>query len=80
MITQIGGPSSISATKDPRRKAQTIKFKNRSVIPYKGNYNNNYERQKKSAFWTSISIVAGAVLFTMGYFMLSAFDKAKKAI
>lgn len=83
MITQVSGPNTYGVTKDPRRKAQSVRFKERSMIPYKSNYdgyNKEYERQQKNALWTSISIVAGAVLFTVGYFMLSGLKTAKKAV
>lgn len=79
MITQVSGRNAVSVTKDPRRKAQSIQFRDRSNIPYTQNYkyDREYERQQKNALWTSVSIVLGALLFTMGYFMLSSMKKAK---
>lgn len=83
MITQISGPNTYGVAKDPRRKAQSVRFKERSMIPYKSNYNNDsfnkeYEHQQKRALWSSVAIVAGAVLFTVGYFMLSGLKTVKK--
>lgn len=77
MITQVSGLSVNSVTKDPRRKAQSVKFRNHSRIPYTHNYEEEYARQQKNALWTSVSIVAGSVLFTVGYFMLSSIKGAK---
>lgn len=82
MITQISGPNTYGVAKDPRRKAQSVRFKERSMIPYKSNYNDGfnkeYEHQQKQALWRSVAIVAGAVLFTVGYFMLSGLKTVKK--
>lgn len=74
MITQVSGLNTSGVIKDPRRKAQSIQFKHRANIPYegKGGYNEQYEKQKSNALWTSVSIVLGAVLFTIGYFLVSA--------
>ena len=72
MITQVSGHDTIGVMKDPRRKAQSIQFKHRANIPYKSGYNEQYEKQKSNALWTSVSIVMGAVLFTIGYFVISA--------
>lgn len=79
MITQVGGCNTVGVTKDPRRKAQRVQFKDCSNIPYTQNYkyNKEYERQQKNALWTSVLIVLGALLFTTGYFMLSSMKKAK---
>ena len=79
MITQISGLNANGVTKDPRRKAQRIQFKHSANIPYKSNYNSEYERQQRSALYTSVSIVIGSVLFTVGYFMLSGLKTIKKA-
>lgn len=79
MITQVSGLNTSGVIKDPRRKAQSIQFKHRANIPYKGGYNEQYEKQKSNALWTSVSIVLGAVLFTIGYFLVSALkDKSLK--
>lgn len=72
MITQVSGFNSSGVFKDPRRKAQSFQFKHHANIPYQGSYDDPYVRQKNNAVLTSISIVAGSVLFTVGYFMLSA--------
>lgn len=72
MITQVGGLDTCCVIKDPRRKAQSIQFKRRTNTPYQNGYNEQYERQKNNALWTSVSIVLGAVLFTLGYFIISA--------
>lgn len=77
MITQIGGLNTVSVTKDPRRKAQSAQLKNHSNISYKSNYEQDYVRSQRNAFWTSISVVAGAILFTMSYFILSSIKKVK---
>lgn len=78
MITQVSGLNSVSVAKDPRRKAQSIQFKSpRSNISYKSDHNELYHRQKNDALWTSISIVAGSTLFTLGYFVFMALKKAK---
>ncbi len=79
MITQISGLDSVSAAKDPRRKSQSIRFKHpRSNISYKsGDYPVAYNHQKNEALLTSISIVAGSTLFTLGYFLFMALKKAK---
>lgn len=80
MITQVSSLSSGSVARDPRRKAQSIKFKHRSNMPYKSGYNEQYEHQKNNALLTSITIIAGSMLFTLGYFLLSALrTKAPKA-
>jgi len=78
MITQISGLNASGVTKDPRRKAQRIQFKHSANIPYKSNYHPEYERQQRSALYTSVSIVIGSVLFTVGYFMLSGLKNIKK--
>lgn len=78
MITQVMSYNP-AVRKDPRRKAQSVQFKEHSNIPYTQNhkYEREYVRQRKNALWTSVSIVLGALLFTMGYFMLSNIKKAK---
>lgn len=78
MITQVSGLNTSGVTKDPRRKAQRIQFKHSANIPYKSNYNLEYERQQRNALLTSVSIVMGSVLFTVGYFMLSGLKHVKK--
>lgn len=87
MITQVSGPSTVGVTKDPRRKSQSLKFDKRARIPhnakfikegvdsYSPTYLREYERQQKNALWTSVSIVLGSALFTIGYFTLSALKK-----
>lgn len=77
MITQVNGLGS-GVIKDPRRKAQSVQFKHRSTIPYKSGYNEQYAQQKNNALWTSLSIVAGSILFAIGYFMLTSWHHASK--
>lgn len=77
MITQVSGFNASGVYKDPRRKAQSFQFKHRAVIPYKGGYEDPYARPKNNALFTSISIVAGSILFTAGYFLLSALSYKK---
>ena len=79
MITQVSGCDAVGVTKDPRRKARSIRFKDGSGISYAQSYkyDREYQRQQKNALWTSVSIVLGALLFTMGYFVLSGMKKAK---
>ena len=78
MITQVSDLNAGCATKDPRRKAQRVKFRNSSNITYKSNYNQNTERQQKSALLTSLSIVLGSLIFATAYFMVSSLRDAKK--
>lgn len=77
MITQVSGLDSIRVKRDPRRKAQSVQFKNRANIPYKGGYDDMYAKQRDNALWTSVSIVAGSILFTIGYFMITALNAKK---
>lgn len=81
MITQISGLDTRGVTKkDPRRKAQSVQFRKKVNIPYKQGIDAQYVQQKKNALWTSVSIVAGAVLFTVGYFLLAGMKNAKNAL
>lgn len=80
MITQVSGLDTRGITKDPRRKAQSVQFRHQLVIPYTQNNDTEYIRQKKNALWTSVSIVAGAILFTVAYFLLAGAKKAKSAL
>lgn len=82
MITQVSGFNSSGVFKDPRRKAQSFQFKHHANIPYQGSYNDPYVRPKSNAVLTSISIIAGSILFTVGYFMISALSarNLKKAL
>lgn len=72
MITKISSFNACTAVKDPRRKAQSIQLKKDSGITYKSSGNEQYAKQKSNALTTSLSIVAGSILFTVGYFMISA--------
>lgn len=72
MIKQVNGSILSVCKNDPRRKAQSVQFKHRSTIPYKQTYKQEYAEQKRRAMATSISIVAGSVLFTFAYFLISA--------
>lgn len=82
MITQISGPNTVGVTKDPRRKAQSVRFKkNTSIASHSSTAAkgySDYARQQKNALWTSVSIVLGSIVFTVGYFTLSALKKVKK--
>lgn len=80
MITQISGLNVSGVTKDPRRKAQRIQFRHGANIPYKSSHSQEYDRQQRSALFTSLSIVIGSVLFTIGYFMLAGLKNVKKAV
>lgn len=80
MITQVSGLDVRGVKKDPRRKAQSVQFRNKVNIPYTNNSDTGYVREKKNALWTSVSIVAGAILFTVGYFLLAGMKKAKNAV
>lgn len=73
MITKVNGPSFSGIVKDPRRKAQSMQFKNSSFISAKNDCGDQFVQRKNNALLTSVSIVAGSILFTVGYFMLSAF-------
>lgn len=80
MITQISGLNGNSAVaKDPRRKAQSVRFKHHSMVSYKQKYNFNeaYHNPKKNALINSIVIVAGATAFTIGYFAITGLKQAK---
>ena len=79
MITQVNAYGS-GVVKDPRRKAQSVQFKHRANIPYTGQYNKEFEQQRNNALWTSFSIVAGSILFTVGYFMISAWNAGTKNV
>ena len=79
MITKISGLNTCGTIKDPRRKTQNMQFKNTSNLSYQSGHNDQFVKQKNNALFTSISIVAGSILFTAGYFMLSALTlKLKK--
>lgn len=78
MITQVSGPKVDGVVKDPRRKAQRIKFKNNSNITYKSSYTPDYEKPQKDALWTSISILLGSLFFATAYFMFTGLKNAKK--
>ena len=77
MITQVSGFNSSGVFKDPRRKAQSFQFKNRANIQYKGGYDDPYARQRNNALLTSMSVVAGSILFIVGYFLFSALSLKK---
>lgn len=77
MITQVSSLSGGCAARDPRRKAQSIKFRHHADIPYKSGYNEQYEHQKNNALLTSITIIASSFLFMLGYFLVSALRTGK---
>ena len=76
-FTQVSAFNVSGVTKDPRRKAQSIQFKRHSNIPYKSGYDEEFEREQRNALWTSVSIVVGAVVFVVGYFLLSGIKRVK---
>lgn len=79
MITQVSSLNvGAGAIRDPRRKAQSVQFRNNSKIPYIDNSSGRVSKEQNSALWSSIAIVAGSILFTMGFFMLSAIRNMKK--
>lgn len=80
MITQVSGLNVNSVAKDPRRKAQSVQFKHSSRVAYKQNYENEYAAQQRKSLMTSIAIVAGAILVTIGYFVFSGLKQAKTAV
>lgn len=75
MITQVSGLDVSGVKKDPRRKAQSVRFKRQAKIPYKSSYSKEFEQQQKNALNTSVAIVGGSMLFTIGYFLLSGLRK-----
>lgn len=77
MITKVSGLNPSCDTKDPRRKAQRLVFKNGANIPYKSSYDSDFEykQQQRNALWTSMSIILGSLLFMGGYLILT--KKAK---
>lgn len=75
MITQVSGLDTRGVTKDPRRKAQSVQFKKQLNIPYTQNNDTEHVRQKKNALWTSVSIIAGALLLVVGYFLIGGMKK-----
>ncbi len=78
MITKVTGHAAVGVAKDPRRKSQSVQFKKRPTIPYKsGEELLEYRRQQKNALFTSMSIVAGSLLFTIGYFALAGAKRIK---
>ncbi len=74
MITQVSSvnPCVIPIHKDPRRKAQSIQFKRDSEVVPRSSYAEEYERQQKNALFASAVIIVGAVMGTIGYFMVSS--------
>lgn len=77
MITQVGGRIGSGVARDPRRKAQSVQFKNSTYIPYKGSNESIYREQEKKALRTSALIVAGSILFMVSYFLISALSSKK---
>ena len=83
MITQIGGPDTISVAKDPRRKSQSLKFNSHAEIPsnpkvFKNSMDTyNGKSPIDKAFWTSIYSVLGAVLLVGGVLTLTAAKDAR---
>jgi len=78
MITKINGLDARGTAKDPRRKTQRMQFKNGTSIPYQYGYSQQYSKQKNNTLLTSVAIVAGSILFTVGYFVLSALAMSLK--
>jgi len=71
MISQIGGLDSCRAAKDPRRKAQSMRFKNNATAPSHIRYKALNKSPKESAAWTSFSIFVGSALFLFGVATIS---------
>lgn len=78
MITSVSSYNSRGAVKDPRRKSQSIQFRKSSEDSYRSADVNQNLKQKNSAQITTGAIVAGSVLFTTGYFVLSALSLGRK--
>jgi len=76
MISQISGLDSCCAIKDPRRKAQSMRFKNNADTSVQTKNAPVNKSPKENAIWTSFSIIVGAVVFVVGYFMVSSMRKA----
>lgn len=78
MVAQVSGPTAGVYVKDPRRKAQNIRFKHSSNIPYMSTYdadNQASKPQQNTALYTSVLVVLGAVLFMAGYFLITGLKK-----
>lgn len=79
MITQVSSLNAFGGVlRDPRRKAQSVQFRNNSKIQYTGEYGRKISKEQNSALWSSIAIVAGSILFTLGFFMLTALKNMKR--
>jgi len=79
MITKVSSLNTCGGiVRDPRRKTQSVQFRNNSKIQYTGEASDGLSQQQNSALWSSVAIVAGSILFTMGFFMLSAMKNMKK--
>ena len=72
MITKISGLNTSGSANATHRKSQSTNFRNTSNIPFQGGYKEHSGKQADNAMLTSVSIVAGSILFTIAYFMLSA--------
>lgn len=79
MITQVSSLRvGASIARDPRRKAQSVQFKNNSKLPYTGDFDTQHSKERNDALWSSVEVVAGSILFVAGYFVLSALSNLKK--
>lgn len=74
MITRVSATSPSCPFKDPRRKAQSVQFKNKLNLTYDEASKALYKEQKRNAMLTSIYIVAGSIAFTIGYFFVNTFN------
>lgn len=75
MISQICGLDSCRAVKDPRRKAQSMRFKNNATMPSHIKYRAINKTPKESAVWTSLSILVGSALFIGGCVAVSVLKR-----
>jgi len=80
MITQVGGRIRTDVSKDPRRRAQSVQFRNRICIPYQGKGDDSYTPQEQKALRTSLLVVAGSMLFMVAYFTITALGTKKVAV
>lgn len=79
MITQVSGLSGNSVVaKDPRRKSQSVRFKHRPMTAYKQSctFHEANHSPQRNALINSAVVVAGASLFTIGYFTITGLKRA----
>jgi hypothetical protein len=78
MITSVSSYNARGNAKDPRRKSQSVQFRKSSDVPNQSGYRDQHSKHKSNAQVTSGAIVAGSVLFTVGYFVLSGMSMGLK--